>query len=223
MEIIENFQPDLVIETTNACDKQCLGCYAPNVLVNDKITDRFDIVKNLEPNQLRSIWSQLELPLKIEVISVRGGEPTLNPHIVDILEFLRDKADNLILETNGDWILKSSKLINELDHKSVNIKLSADRMHGSILNRVESQLQILQKHQFITLLAVTAESFTEFEKFYRKLNSSNFIPVFQKKAFSLTELIQPKIGVISASGKFKKTLTTTNSFRGITILESFGL
>jgi organic radical activating enzyme len=220
MKVIDNFVPDLVIEATNACDKQCQGCYAPNILVGSKVKNSVGKVKNLELKKLKSIWSTFALPIKIDVISVRGGEPTLNPYILDILDFLNEKSNRLILETNGEWISNNSNLIKDLNPKSTLIKLSADSMHGSVVSKVQLQLQILESYKFTTLLAITAESLEEFEKFYFRMGALDCIPVFQKKAFSFGELIKPKVGVISADGQFNKTLTTTKSFDDLNYSES---
>lgn len=221
MNFTENFQPDLIIEATNACNKQCQGCYAPNILVGNKIS--VDSVKNLDVDSIKTIWTDYGFHSLIDTISVRGGEPTLNPQIVSIMDFLKAKSQRLILETNGEWISNGSNLIRELDPKRIVVKLSADKMHGSFTSKVRLQLQTLDSHKFTTMLAITAVSREEFETFYRKLDILDCIPIFQKKAFTSANLSQPKIGVISASGKFKRTLTTINEFSEQTFSEKCDL
>jgi radical SAM superfamily enzyme YgiQ (UPF0313 family) len=34
---LKNFIPDVIVEVTRACDRQCKGCYAPNILIGSAI------------------------------------------------------------------------------------------------------------------------------------------------------------------------------------------
>lgn len=103
--IIENnFAPDLIVEVTNQCDKHCSGCYAPNVFVKGP-SSPISRVKNLTLMALEQAWIAHVQLSSTKIISVRGGEPTLNPEIVKILHFLKSKSTEVYLETHGEWEL----------------------------------------------------------------------------------------------------------------------
>ena len=144
------FKPDIIIEVTNGCNMICKGCYAPNILVTDDKKNS-KTVTNLTLNVLKHNWSQNE---KVNCISIRGGEPSLNPELPQILLFLADKANNIFLETNGTWIQSNKDLLQAIEISKVKVKLSLDKMHQSSNFNFEIWLKILKDSNIDTAIAI---------------------------------------------------------------------
>ena len=203
--ITKNFRPDLIVEVTNGCNRSCPGCYAPNVLVKDGTAKPSGAIF-LSSDVLQHEWN---FDHKIPLVSIRGGEPTLNSDLSAILNFISERSESVYLETNGDWIGKNEVLIQELRATSTIVKLSIDSMHGSTPTRVRNHLEILKEAHIQVAVAITEADEDAFEK------SASLLPdwfngeiIYQKKAVSLNELVAPSIGVINTRGVLKASVTS---------------
>jgi organic radical activating enzyme len=212
-----HFLPDLIVEVTNQCNKSCPGCYAPNVFETTAESNSSKI-KNLSANSLLAKWNELEILKQADIISVRGGEPSLNPEIAEILLFLAKQAAHVILETNGDWIENNFDLLKKLSGSKVIIKLSADQMHGSSCIKTRSRIEVLKNNNIGAIIAVTEDTIEAFEKFVI-LNLSEYSGpiIFQKKVRNVNDLIKPKIGILNIQGQLTSTVSVKPSF--LTALE----
>ena len=154
---------------------------------------------------LKHNWSQNE---KVNCISIRGGEPSLNPELPQILLFLADKANNIFLETNGTWIQSNKDLLQAVEISKVKVKLSLDKMHQSANSNFEIWLKILKDSNIDTAIAITEKTFQEFEDIKTNL-LAGFDGLFfwHKKASSAHELIKPTIGVINIHGSLQKAVS----------------
>lgn len=199
------FHPDLIIEATNACDKTCPGCYAPNVLVDSSSPAPIPQVRHLSLEQLAEAWPNGE---RVTLVSVRGGEPTLNPRIGGLLGYLRRKAPRVYLETNGDWIAPGHPLLAVLAGEGCVAKLSLDRMHGSSAREASRRLAALSEAGVSAAVAVTETSLELFDETRRRLLAGFQGEIFwQRKAAALADLILPRLGVISAGGELRRSVT----------------
>lgn len=201
---IEEFKPDLIIEVTNVCNKNCKGCYASNVDLNSGKES------NLSPELLNLSLQSLLILEELNTISIRGGEPTLNQDIDKIiLRLEKFSFDKIYLETNGDWIQENSPLLLKLENSKVIIKLSTDKMHAIPAQIITKRVDLLKKYKLNFLLAVTDESLEKCIEFVTEHYPNVNAPfIFQKKAYSTNELIQPTYGVLNSKGVLSKTLTT---------------
>jgi len=95
MKIAAREVPHAVLESNYNCNRQCTHCY-----------NRFrDIVKPLE--QIKAEIDQAMAKRNLETISILGGEPTLHPHLAEIVRYI--KSRNLVCQilTNGVVLLKA--------------------------------------------------------------------------------------------------------------------
>jgi uncharacterized Fe-S cluster-containing radical SAM superfamily protein len=95
MKIPAREVPHAVLESNYTCNRQCTHCY-----------NRFrGIVKPLE--QIRAEIDQAMAKRNLETISILGGEPTLHPHLPEIVRYI--KSRNLVCQilTNGVVLLKA--------------------------------------------------------------------------------------------------------------------
>lgn len=210
-----DFKPDLIIEVTNICNKSCKGCYALNV--SEKETDK---IKNLDPNVLYYSLRKTHHLNEIKTVSIRGGEPSLNPKLVEIMKVLKNfNFDKVYLETDGDWITTNSPLLKNLIDMNITLKISADKMHNSDETTSDRRFQILNQYGLEFVVAITEKTLDECEQFaitYFPDLKNNFI--FQIKKFSNDELIKPKYGVLNVDGIFKTSLTSR--FKNANLVES---
>jgi organic radical activating enzyme len=207
------FRPDLIVEATNACDRVCPGCYAPNVVVEPGTAASAPGAIHLSPESLDLAWPQDK---SVGTVSIRGGEPTLNPQIETILRHACDRASTVYLETNGGWIAPGSPLLAVLSERSCVVKLSLDKMHGTSPHEADRKLDILSGAGVKTAIAVTESTPEQFERTRARLLRDFHGQVFwQKKAATKDELIRPVLGVISAKGQMKRGVE--NLFEGISL------
>jgi hypothetical protein len=95
MKIAAREVPHAVLESNYNCNRQCTHCY-----------NRFrDIVKPLD--QIESEIDQAMAKRNLETISILGGEPTLHPHLSEIVRSI--KSRNLVCQilTNGVLLSKA--------------------------------------------------------------------------------------------------------------------
>lgn len=154
------FVPDLIIEVTNGCNMICKGCYAPNVLVAESDKGKKTAI-HLTLEKLKHNWGSENV---IKTVSVRGGEPSINPQLPDILEFLASKVENVYLETNGTWILENPTLLASVVNTKTHVKLSIDKMHSSKENKFGQWLEKLSSVTANVCVAVTEPTFESFQQ-----------------------------------------------------------
>ncbi len=199
------FQPELIIEVTDACNMSCKGCYAANIFINDSINLKNETI-NLSIDILKITWLFSQ---KIKSVAIRGGEPSLNPQICEIIQFLSQKAETVYFETNGLWIENNEQLLTVIAKHEIIVKLSLDKMHGS--NAVKSKLMLntLSLHNIKVAIAVTEPDYKTFllvkEKYLGSYNGQVF---WQKKASNIAEFYRPILGVINKFGQLKNTVTS---------------
>lgn len=90
------FPPHLAIELTDKCNLSCKHCYR-NAKHEGTFIDKsklFDLIDQLSGEGL-------------ELVEVTGGEPTLHPDIVEIIEYLVSKLGLVAVLTNGANVNKN--------------------------------------------------------------------------------------------------------------------
>lgn len=202
-----NFQTNLIIEVTSACNRSCSGCYAPNVvssasareLMNEK-PNLFLDVKAVE--SLVMFWDQ-DLP---KTVSIRGGEPSLHPKLPDIFLALKFFAGEIVLETHGRWLLMEQRseyesLIQAIVASNIIVKISFDSMHGLKPHQLREMTEFLETMGVSYLIAITekdAEAYERSKSQVSWIKEEKFI--FQVKAFNSESLIKPRFGVLNSRG-----------------------
>ncbi len=206
------FKPDLVIEATSVCDRACIGCYAPNVVSRESSQTLLSTKPSLFlfPENLALAISELDLAQKIA--SIRGGEPTRNPLLPELLKILAKTGAHLYLETHGKWLIDEEDhglLLRSLVETGTNVKLSFDSMHGTVREELASMIAILHKNSIQCSVAITEASPDLFLKVLSSISSLAIGEIyFQTKATTLEALVRPSIGVVGVNGLLKKSLSS---------------
>lgn len=208
---MNTFQPDLIVEVTGACNRACVGCYAPNVVAKDagevyeKRPELFISVA-----ALNNAWNELEVwP---HVTAIRGGEPTLHPKLPVLLIMAANKSNQVFLETHGRWLLPESvanhqELIKTIQEKKIIVKLSFDKMHRMKKEELQKITDFLNWHEIDYRIAITEASLADY---LESRSLCYFVSedkiIFQQKASSSNELVKAIIGTINVRGEIKETL-----------------
>lgn len=209
---MNTFQPDLIVEVTGACNRACVGCYAPNVVAKDAAS-----IYETRPElfigvtALNNAWNDLsEFP---RVTAIRGGEPTLHPELAALLKTVAIHSDHVYLETHGRWLMEEDfipymELLEAIKTNRIIVKISFDKMHGLKAGELQRMTHFLSWHDVNYQIAITESSLTEFMA-TRSLCS--FVKdeqiIYQPKAVTESELVKPLIGTINVRGELKRTLT----------------
>ena len=210
---MNTFIPDLIVEVTGACNRACIGCYAPNVVSNEGAVSLFEkrpelfisvVGLNKAMNELRT-WPQ--------VTAIRGGEPTLHPKLPVLLIMASNKSDQVFLETHGRWLLPQNvtahkELLQSIKERRIIVKISFDKMHGLKKDELQMMTDFLNWHESNYRIAITESSLTDFMVTRSQCSwVADEKIIYQPKATSQIELINPTIGTINVRGEIKSTLS----------------
>lgn len=208
------FHPDIIVEVTSVCDRQCSGCYAPNLLSKEdpEVLFRAKPELFLSPEKLRATLSQMNAnhPTGIQSISLRGGEPSRHPGLPAILSVANSFSSEVYLETHGRWILTANSdnaILSTCKSNGTYIKLSFDRMHGMDAPTLQKSVELLSEHHVRWMVAITEANLADFQR------TRGLCPwvaddriIFQTKVTRGEDLIQPKLGVIHLDGSVSNSL-----------------
>jgi organic radical activating enzyme len=203
-----DFQPDLIIEATNACNRACQGCYAANILVNKNQVS--PSAKFLRLDDLDSAFGNIG---HTSLTSIRGGEPSIHPDIDKILGIAAKNSKIVVLETHGRWIKPDATLLAVCKELGIHIKVSFDSMHGLSADQLYDLHTTLAARSIKYLVAITESSYATFiaSRILCPWISNNQI-IFQKKVKTLDELFKPTIGVVKTDGSISRTLSVKKDF-----------
>ena len=216
------FKPDLIVEVTSVCNRACNGCYAPNVVSKDSAQELMKKDSNLflDVDKLQALIDGWDT-FSPDVISVRGGEPSLHPELLAIVRMLSTLGQNVVVETHARWLLGNERnqyisFIEGLRNTKGIIKISFDSMHGLKSIDLKEITEFLDDYGISYIIGITEKTY---EEFFIKRLACNWIEdskiYFQKKAENINELIKPMIGVINVQGELRKNLTTKFDIRDL--------
>lgn len=223
------FEPDLIIEATSVCDRSCLGCYAPNVVSSTDAKDLFVRSPSLflQPSDLQLVidrYTDEPNGARAKTVSIRGGEPTRHPKLIELLEILSPSTELIYLETHGRWLLQSSRidietsrernsgttaLLRALAESQGFVKISFDRMHGLSVSGLQSMISVLDHHSIGWVIAITEATHNQFKQTREQIA---FVPnrqiISQTMARSRSELRSARLGILGTDGVVKSQLST---------------
>lgn len=223
MNSYRTFQPDLIVEATSVCDRNCVGCYAPNLISKFSPLDLYRAKPELflSPEVFeKSLLKLTDEKQKLEALSIRGGEPSRHPFLSELLQIAHRHARTVYVETHGRWILENSEpntILNTGKELRTIFKISFDQMHGLSAEQLREITQRLSDHEWA--LAITEKdeaAFLETRVLCGEIPDQQVI--YQKKASSLSSLVRPKYGIIHTNGTNSNSLTVKAAFNPIATL-----
>ena len=144
-----------VVTITSACNLDCPICY-----VHNKNQDPF----HMEREQFRQVLDHLVADHggELDIVNLTGGEPTLHPHLLDLLAMARDAGVHRVTVcSNGVRLARDEVLVAELGRLGARIALSFDTfdqhadlaLQGARLLETKLRcLDLLEKHDVDTTL-----------------------------------------------------------------------
>jgi len=142
--------PHLVIEPNYTCNITCKSCYNLNK----------NYVKSLE-----EIKSEIDAGLvkrRLETISILGGEPTLHPDLLQIIEYIKNKKLVCQILTNGVLLLADmhdSLLIQIIEQGVDRIILHTDIGQNQdpekVWNKIDTLFQKFERYNVYYSLSIT--------------------------------------------------------------------
>jgi len=143
-----------VLSITNACDLRCPICFTYN---------REDRLYFMSVDEFqRHLDLVVEATGGVDLINITGGEPTLHPHLLDLLERARHpRIGRVTMNTNGLTLARRPELAEQLADLGVYVVLSLDtlqaepsrRLHGrDITGDKQRALEVLERHGVQTTL-----------------------------------------------------------------------
>ena len=104
-----NFMKTLWFNTGTLCNLKCKGCYIESSPKNDSL-------EYLTKNEVSKYLNELDQFYNVNQIGFTGGEPFMNPYIIEILEDTLSRGYEALVLTNG------MKPMKKLEKKLLSIK-----------------------------------------------------------------------------------------------------
>ena len=134
---------------TQGCNFKCPYCHNPELIpVKSKNKDYMD---------LDYFWDFLDKRAElIDAVTITGGEPTLQPDLVEFIEKVKDKGFKVKLDTNGSNPDTVKKLIkdNLLDYIAMDVKgslenygLYTDNEQITSIDNIKESIEIIKESQ----------------------------------------------------------------------------
>lgn len=127
-----------VIEVTDGCNLTCPMCYAASAPGQQH--------KSLEDIQ-RVIDRLVAAEGRAEVVQLSGGEPTLHPQLMDMVEYaLAQPIDYVMINTNGIRLANDDRLVEQLaEHRDrVEIYFQLDSLDDTQIAALRGQSGLLE-------------------------------------------------------------------------------
>ena len=119
----DNYFKTIIIQTTYQCQMRCSNCYLGSMLNDKNIPD-------IDYDRLSEVLDLLPFRCDIRFI---GAEPTMAPHLMDLIKLVRDKGHRPSMLTNG---LKLSKESYVKELKIAGLNTLGLSMNGGLDNNV---------------------------------------------------------------------------------------
>jgi hypothetical protein len=106
----------MVLKITNKCYMNCTHCMEDSNYKGEHMSDRvfIDTIKFIKN-------------LKFHLLIISGGEPTLNPNIINYINILNKKFDAKLVVASNGYFLKNQNLINQLKDTGAMIQITNDK------------------------------------------------------------------------------------------------
>ncbi len=121
-----------VVSVTNACNLRCPICFTYN---------RADRIYHMPVDEMRRTVDWIvKSSGRVDLINVTGGEPTLHPQILEILDVChREEIGRVTMNTNGIRLAEDVALCEELARRGVYVILSLNTFDPEISRKLHGR------------------------------------------------------------------------------------
>jgi len=190
-----------VISITNACNLRCPICFTYN---------RHDRLYTMPvPRMQETIDKLVANAGKLDLINITGGEPTLHPQLIDILQVCkRPDIGRITLNTNGITLAQDPELCKRLSDLGVHIVLSFNSFDPATTITLHGQDITEKKLQAIHTMTEAGLKLTLLHVMVQGINQAALAPILDLMAHSdniLSLTIQTMTYTGQGGGHFKNT------------------
>ena len=171
----------------SGCNFRCPWCYSSELVVPEKIEELTGINK-------KEVFAFLEKRKgKIEGIVLCGGEPTVDPDVVQFVEEIKEKSFSVKLDTNGSRPEVIQELLEKglLDYIAMDIKAPLERYQEVVgvavdTNKIKESIEIIKNcgidYEFRTTIIPGVHQKKDVEKMGKMIEGGeryflqNFLP-----------------------------------------------
>jgi organic radical activating enzyme len=156
--------PHLTIETNKTCNIECRSCYS---LDRNHVKSLSDVIKEIDLAADKR---------NLETITLLGGEPTLHPNILEIINYIKSIKLKCQLLTNG------IVLINDKNDRFL------DKLANSKIDRILLHVDIGQKHVHKAIDKIRDILFSKFEG--KRIHFALSITIFKENKGYISRLVK---------------------------------
>ena len=152
-----------VLSITNACQLRCPICFTYN---------RADRLYHMPVDEMRRTvdWI-IESSGSVDLINITGGEPTLHPQILDILDCSRrPQIGRVTMNSNGLRLAEDATLCRELADRDIYVILSLNTLDRTVSQQLHGQDVVTAKLKAIDNLTAAGVRMTLLNVMIRGLN-----------------------------------------------------
>lgn len=152
-----------VLSVTNACQLRCPICFTYN---------RADRLYHLPVDEMRRTvdWI-IESSGSVDLINITGGEPTLHPQILDILDCCRrPQIGRITMNSNGLRLAEDKGLCRELADRNIYVILSCNTFDPAVSQQLHGQDLVAAKLKAIDNLTAAGVKMTLLNVMIRGVN-----------------------------------------------------
>ncbi|MGA1871485.1 MAG: radical SAM protein [bacterium] len=174
-----------IIEITNHCNMSCPICLAHN---------HGDFY--MSPERFKKIVDHLiEAEGRFDLINLSGGEPTLHPNLIEIIDIARrSEIVTITISTNGRIFLNDEELLVKLIDRGIFISLQFDGFNDNTYRVLRGEDLVQEKLQVLELLERYSASASLVMTVMNGINNNEIGKVmeyFLKKDFLKSIMFQP--------------------------------
>lgn len=174
-----------IIEITDYCNMSCPVCLAANSDSRHMPVEKF---KKIIDNLLKAEGS-------FDLINLSGGEPTLHPELLEIVETAsRPEILNVSISTNGRAFLRDKDLLAKLVDRNVFISLQFDGFHDDAYLELRGEKLLEEKLEILELLERASARVSLVMTVMNGVNHKEIgkvLPYFLEKDFIKSLMFQP--------------------------------
>ncbi|MCL2701773.1 MAG: radical SAM protein [Phycisphaerae bacterium] len=152
-----------VLSITNACQLRCPICFTYN---------RADKLYHMPVEEMRRTVDWIvESSGPVDLINITGGEPTLHPQILDILDCCRrPEIGRVTMNSNGLRLAEDKSLCQALAERNVYVILSFNTLDSAVSERLHGRDLVAVKRQAIDNLTAAGVRMTLLTVLIRDVN-----------------------------------------------------
>jgi MoaA/NifB/PqqE/SkfB family radical SAM enzyme len=115
------------IETTNACNYNCLYCFLYSKLIKRKVK-----IKHIPFGLFKNIIEDCASMRVKEIALIGRGESFMHHRIYDMIEYVKSKGLKLSFHTNGSFHIRNIRSLSKVDNITINLSAATEETYKKL-------------------------------------------------------------------------------------------